>query len=76
MADERKVVILNNQSEAQLIEAVLLEKKIPHVIRTYEDIALDGIYQFQQGWGHVETPPQYLEQVREIYHDLFKKQKE
>ncbi|MBN1796993.1 MAG: hypothetical protein JW822_00330 [Spirochaetales bacterium] len=73
MADESKVVILNNQIEAQLLESVLKEKNIPHVIRSYEDFALDGIYQLQQGWGHVETPPQYLKQVREIYHDLSKK---
>jgi hypothetical protein len=74
MKNKSKVVILNNQIEAQLIESVLKEKNIPHVIRSYEDLALDGIYQFQQGWGHVETPAQYLEQVKEVYQDLFKKQ--
>ncbi len=76
MADDSRVVLLNNQIEAQLLGSILKEENIPHVIRSYEDLAYDGIYQIQQGWGHVETPPQYLEQVREIYHDLFKKQKQ
>jgi hypothetical protein len=73
MTDESRVIILNNEVEARLLESVLQEKGIPHVIRTYKDLAYDGIFQLQQGWGHVEAPPEYLAQVKQIYNDLFKK---
>jgi hypothetical protein len=73
MTDDSRLIILNNEVEARLLESVLTEKGIPHLIRSYKDLAYDGIYQFQQGWGHVEAPPEYMAQVRQIYDDLCKK---
>ena len=49
MTDDSRLIILNNEVEARLLESVLTEKGIPHLIRSYKDLAYDGIYQFQQG---------------------------
>jgi hypothetical protein len=73
MTDESRMVILNNEVEARLLESVLKQKGIPHIIRSYKDLAYDGIFQLQQGWGHVETSPEYLDEVKQIYNDLFNK---
>jgi hypothetical protein len=66
----KKVLVLNNEVEARLLDAVLEEKQIPHLMRSYHDTAYDGLWQQQQGWGHVEAPEAYSEQILSIYEDL------
>jgi hypothetical protein len=66
----RKVVVLENEVEAALIEKILIERKIPHLIRSYRDSAYNGLFQAQTGWGHVETTDEYRDEVEEIYGDL------
>ena len=66
----RKVVVLENEVEATLMEKILIERKIPHLIRTYRDSAYDGLFQAQKGWGHVETTDDYRDEVKEIHKDL------
>jgi len=66
----KKVLVLNNEVEARLLDAVLEEKQIPHLMRSYHDTAYDGLWQQQQGWGHVEAPERYSEEILSIYGDL------
>jgi hypothetical protein len=66
----KKVVVLNNEVEARLLDAVLEEQQIPHLMRSYHDGAYDGLWQQQRGWGHVEAPEEYEEQILSIYEDL------
>ena len=70
MAKLKKILVLNNEVEARLLEAVLKEQQIPHLMRSYHDRAYDGLWQQQQGWGHVEASEDYREQILEIYADL------
>ena len=70
MAKFEKILVLDNEVEAQLIDAVLSEQRIPHLMRTYHDRAYDGLWQQQQGWGHVEAPQDYKEQILSICEDL------
>ena len=70
MATFKKILVLNNEVEARLLEAILKEKQIPHLLRSYHDRAYDGLWQQQQGWGHVEAPAEYEEQILSIYKDL------
>lgn len=70
MSEFKKVIILNNEVEAKLMEAILKEKDIPHVIRSYHDTAYDGIYQFQRGWGHIEAHKKYEKEIMETYKNL------
>jgi hypothetical protein len=66
----KKILVLNNEVEAQLLDAVLEEQEIPHLMRTYHDRAYDGLWQQQQGWGHVEAPEEFKERILSIYQDL------
>ena len=66
----KKILVLNNEVEARLLDAVLEEKQIPHLMRSYHDTAYDGLWQQQQGWGHVESQERYREQILTIYRDL------
>jgi hypothetical protein len=70
VSNYKKVVVLNNEVEARLLDAVLEEQQIPHLMRSYHDGAYDGLWQQQRGWGHVEAPEEYEEQILSIYEDL------
>jgi hypothetical protein len=67
MDKTEKIVILNNEFEAKLLDEILNEKSIPHIIRSYHDSAYDGLWQAQSGWGHLEAPSNYREEILEIY---------
>jgi hypothetical protein len=70
MQEFKKILILENEIEAQLLDSVLNEREIPHRIRSYHDSAYDGIYQAQKGWGRVDAPLEYKEEILSIYEDL------
>lgn len=59
----QKVALLSSEVQARLLETMLRERGIPHIIRSYYDLALDGLFQTPASWGHVEAPPQFKEQV-------------
>lgn len=63
----KKILILNNEFEASIMKEVLTERNIPHHIQSYHSIAYDGIFQFSQGWGHLEADPVYEKEILEIY---------
>jgi len=70
MAKHKKIVVLENEIEASLIESVLKERGIPHIIKSYRDSAYDGLYQHQKGWGYVEAPETFEDEIKAIYRDL------
>ena len=70
-----KAVILDNEIEASLLESILQERDIPHLMRSYHDTAYDGLYQTQKGWGVVNAPESYREEIKEILSDLRKEAK-
>jgi len=51
-----KITELHNQSEADYLSALLTEKGIPHLVRSFHDSAYDGIFQMQKGWGVLMAP--------------------
>ena len=62
MDEYRKVAVLENEFEAQLLNSILNERGIPHRMRSYHDTAYDGLFQTQKGWGMVSAPePQHGE---------------
>jgi hypothetical protein len=65
-----KILDLKNGIEADLLDAALTERKIPHVIRTMHDTAYDGLYQAIIGWGWVEAPDSARADILEIYDDI------
>jgi len=72
MEEFEKIAVLENGFEAQVLDSILTERHIPHLMRSYHDSAYDGLYQVAKGWGHVSAPPVYREEVLEILSDLRK----
>jgi hypothetical protein len=70
MDDYTKVTLLDNEFEAQLLDSVLTERGVPHLIRSYHDTAFDGLFQVQKGWGQVNAPPAYHKEILEIIDDI------
>ena len=70
MERNEKIILLKNEIEANIMESVLKERKIPHIIVSYHDSAYDGIWQLQRGWGHVEAPGKYKDKIIRIYNDI------
>ena len=70
MEEFTRILVLDNLIEAELLDAVLNERGIPHVTVSYHDSAYDGIYQLRRGWGHVEAPEAYGDRILAIYEDL------
>ena len=64
------IAILDNIIEAQLVESILNEQNIPHMIRSFHDTAYDGLFQFQKGWGQLCAPISYKEAIIEILNDV------
>jgi hypothetical protein len=65
-----KILDLQNEIDANLLTAILLEKNIPHAIHTRHDTAYDGLYQTIIGWGWLEAPASEGEKIAEIYNDI------
>ena len=72
MEEYKKIITLEGEGEAQLLKAVLTEREIPHLVRSYHDTAFDGLFQTQKGWGYISAPESYEKEVMEIVTDLRK----
>ena len=70
--DYTKIIVLENEIEAQVMASVLEERGIPHRMRTYRDLAYDGLFQFQKGWGHIEAPEQYRKDIESLCEEVRK----
>lgn len=66
----KKIVALNNEMEAKIVEDLLKDHGIPHRIRSYHDSAYDGLFQAQKGWGIVEAPEEYEDAIKSLYSAL------
>lgn len=65
-----KILLFKNEIEAMLLDEILTEKQIPHVIRSYHDSAYDGLWQTQSGWGHIEAPEEYSDEILALYKQM------
>ena len=65
-----RILLLNNEFEAKLLDEILTGKEIPHLIRSYHDSVYDGLWQMQSGWGHLEAPEEYREEILKIYNEM------
>jgi len=67
-----KILVLNNAIEANLLDGLLKEREIPHVMRSYHDSAYDGLWQLS-GWGQLDAPEEFREEILEIYNGMSEK---
>ena len=65
-----KVAVLDNEIQAQLIDNVLTDRGIPHVLRSYHDSVYDGLFQTGLGWGHLEAPPSFRQEVLDVIEEI------
>ncbi len=65
-----KIAVLDNEVQAELVDSVLSERGVPHLMQSYYDSALDGIYQARAGWGHVEAPHDFKDEILAVIQDL------
>ncbi len=65
-----KILTFINGVEANLLDEILKEKDIPHIIRSYHDSAYDGLWQTESAWGFLEAPPEYEEEILSIYKEM------
>ena len=65
-----KILILENEFEAGIMEELLEENDIPYVIQSYVNGPYDGIWKSQKGWGHIEADPEYKEEIMSLYEDI------
>ena len=65
-----KILVLDDEVQAQLVDAVLTDQGIPHSMRSYHDSAYDGLFQGPKGWGHVAAPEEFRDRITRIVEDL------
>mgnify|MGYP006291246717 CR=1 FL=1 len=65
-----KIAILDNEIQSNYLDEILKERKIPHIIKSYRDSAYDGLFQTSKGWGHIEAPEEYRDEIMEIIKEL------
>ena len=65
-----KILVLNNEIEANLIDGLLKERNIPHLIRSYHDSAYDGLWQSHAGWGQLDAPEEFKDEILKIYNEM------
>ncbi len=70
MSNPVKILNFKNEIEAILLDEILTEKKIPHIIRSYHDSAYDGLWQTQSSWGHLEAPEEYKREILQTYSEM------
>ena len=67
-----KVQALSNAVEASLMDSLLNERGIPHLIVSFHDSAYDGLFQAQKGWGVVKAPKEFEGEIKAIYAEISK----
>ena len=71
-----KILDLNNEFEAGIMEEVLNDKKIPFGIVPSGDSALGGIWELENGWGYIEAPVEYKDEIMRLYTEIADTSKE
>lgn len=65
-----KILVFNNEIEATLLNEILSDKGIPHIIRSYHDSVYDGLWQTKSAWGHLDAPEENREEILAIYQEM------
>lgn len=70
MENLENIATLDDEIQAQRVDAVLTERGIPHILQTYRDSAYDGVFQMQKGWGAILAPPEHRREILIVLADL------
>ncbi len=67
-----KVAVLDNEIESQILDDILSEQDIPHIIRSYYDDVYGNLFQISNGWGSVYAPKEYEQEIKETLEEIRK----
>jgi hypothetical protein len=70
MSRSVKILILPNEIEARLLDEILIERDIPHMIRSFHDSAYDGLWQTESAWGRLDAPGEFKDEILRIYNEM------
>jgi hypothetical protein len=65
-----KAAVLDNEVQAELMDAVLSDRNIPHIMQSYYDSALNGLFQMGKGWGVILAPASFKEEIVTALEDI------
>ena len=63
MEPVERIALLDSDVQARVLDAVLTDRGIPHAMRSYHCSAYDGLFQQTSGWGHVEAPARFRDEI-------------
>jgi hypothetical protein len=67
-----RILTFTNEIEARLLESLLKERGIPHIIRSYHDSAYNGLWQTRSAWGCLEANEENREEIMSIFREMSK----
>lgn len=65
-----RIAVVDNEVQAQLVDSILSDRGIPHVMRSYHDSAYDGLFQTSMGWGHIEASQAFRDEILAVIEDV------
>ncbi|MBW2040027.1 MAG: DUF2007 domain-containing protein [Deltaproteobacteria bacterium] len=66
----KKITVVENKFEADLIAQTLQQEGISFIIRSYHDTAYNGIFIPQKGWAAIMVPEELEEKAQDIIAEL------
>ena len=72
MDEFEKILDLSNEFEAERLEEILKVKNIPYGLVPVSDSAFGSIEVLENGWGYLEAPARFKNEILKIYEDLTK----
>lgn len=61
-----RLQVVQSLFEGQRMQALLQAAKIPTMLNSYGDTAMDGLYQAQKGWGEIRVPESRKAEAQKI----------
>jgi len=61
---------VDNEVEAQMLQDLLFEANIPHIIKPYGIAGYGMLLVPGQPWGKVMSPPEYAEEIAELLRNI------
>ena len=65
-----KIAVLDNEVQAELMDGVLSDRKVPHIMQSYHDSAYDGLFQVGKGWGAILAPANFRQEILAALGDI------
>jgi hypothetical protein len=65
-----RILVFKNEIEATLLDEILNDRNIPHMVRTFHDSAYDGMWQTETCWGFLDADEENKEEILKIYNEM------